>query len=301
MNYRTLPRRLLTLAFAAALVGCDGQTIQALSKDDDPAFRLVGNIAGAMRSEDQIPLEEERNSGRAMAAMLLGAAPLLRDDEVQRYVNTLGRWIAMHSERPDIPWRFGVIDDDDLHAFALPGGYILISTGLLRKTRSEAELAGVLAHEIVHTQNRHHLKAWRAAAASNALKDGLTLYAQKRNNAAISAAATASKGFLLEGFFERGLDKGQEYEADAQGVVLAARSGYNPYALIGVLQTLGELSPADPAVAQLFNTHPQPQDRIARLNDIMGDRLEAYADGVEDSPGFQAMRKRLPPPKPRAD
>lgn len=286
--------RLLPWVLVGALLGCDGKTIDSLTRSQDPGTRLIGNLAGAMRSEDQIPLEEERASGRNMAAMLLGASPLLRDDEVQRYVNTLGRWVAMHSSRPDIPWRFGVMKSEDVNTFALPGGYVLVSTGLLKKLRNEAELAGVLAHEVIHTQNRHHLKAYRTAMASGALKEGLTMYAERKNKTDITLAANASKGFLLEGFLERGLDKGQEYEADAQGVVLAARAGYNPYALVGVLQTLGEESPNDPGMAQIFKTHPLPEDRIARLGEIMGERLEPYTTGVEDTPAFRAMRKRLP-------
>lgn len=293
---------LLLCVATLSLGGCDSATMSKLRESDDPLARMVGNTARVMTPVEKVPLEEERAHGSAMAAMLLGASPLLRDDKVQDYVNDLGRWIALHSERPDIPWRFGVMDTDDVNAFALPGGYVLISTGLLRKLRSEAELANVLAHEIVHGQNRHHLRAFRAEAGANVLKDSLNVVAEQRasagkNNANFTLAANATKGYLLEGFLVRGLDRKLEYEADAQGVVLAARAGFNPYAMAGVLQTLGEGSPEDAGMAQWFKTHPHPKDRLQHLGELMGDRLENWADLPEDNRRFQAMLRRLPPPK----
>lgn len=284
---------LFALASLLALPGCNPETVKALSTSQDPTARILGNSMQALRPVESIPLKEERDHGSAMAAMLLGASPLLRDAEVNRYVNNLGRWIAMHSQRPDLPWRFGVMLTDDTNAFSLPGGYVLISTGLLLKLRSEAELANVLAHEIVHAQNRHHLKAFRAEAGSNALKDSLTLWAERKGDEGITLAANASKGYLLEGFMLRGLDKNLEFEADAQGVVLAARAGYNPYAMAGVLQTLGEGSPADEGMAQWFKTHPHPKDRLQRLGAVMGDRLENHAQDLNDNGRFQNMLARV--------
>lgn len=285
------PVALLALLLLAA---CDGSTAERLTKSADPRLRMLGNSFNAARPVDSIPLEEERADGAAMAATLLGAAPLLRDAEVQRYVNNLGRWIALHSERPNIPWRFGVVASEDSHVFALPGGYILISSGMLKKLRSEAELAATLAHEIVHTQNRHHLRAYRASAGGDVLKDGLNLAAERSSKKSALLAANATKGFVIEGLMMRGLDKNLEFEADAQGAVLAARAGYNPYALAGVLQTLGQFSASDPGMGQLFKTHPQPSQRLERLAEVMADRLEAYADVPEDNSRFLSIQKRLP-------
>lgn len=276
------------------LSACDGSTAELLTKSDDPRLRMLGNTFQAARPIDKIPLDEERADGAAMAATLLGAAPLLRDAEVQRYVNTVGRWIALHSERPNLPWRFGVVASEDCHVFALPGGYILVSSGMLRKLRSEAELAATLAHEIVHTQNRHHLRAFRANAGSDVVKDGLTLAAERSSKKSATLAANATKGFVIEGLMMRGLDKDQEFEADAQGAVLAARAGYNPYALAGVLQTLGQYSVGDAGMGQLFKTHPKPSERLEHLAEVMGDRLEAYANAPEDNSRFLSMQKRLP-------
>ena len=94
--------------------------------------------------------EEEIALGRNITGSLLGAAPLVKDDALQQYVNKVGRWVASQSERADLPWKFGVIESADINAFAAPGGYVLITKGLYQKLTNEAQLAGVLGHEIAH-------------------------------------------------------------------------------------------------------------------------------------------------------
>jgi len=94
--------------------------------------------------------EEEARIGTQISGNLLGAVPLVRDDTLQRYVNLVGNWVALHSGRKDVDWRFGVLDTEDINAFAAPGGYIFLTKGLYRRLNSEAELAGVLGHEIAH-------------------------------------------------------------------------------------------------------------------------------------------------------
>ena len=109
--------------------------------------------------------EEEVALGRQIIGNLLGASSLVRDEGLQAYVNRVGRWVAAQSDRPDLPWRFGVIDSDDLNAFAAPGGWVLITRGLYRMLQSEAELAGVLGHEIAHVTRKHHLKLLQKSQA----------------------------------------------------------------------------------------------------------------------------------------
>lgn len=102
--------------------------------------------------------QEEIAIGRQISGNLLGAAPLVKDAAVQKYVNNVGRWVASQSERPDLVWHFGVIESNDLNAFAAPGGYVFVTRGLYNKLADESELAGVLAHEIAHVIRKHHLK-----------------------------------------------------------------------------------------------------------------------------------------------
>ena len=107
---------------------------------------------------------EEIKIGDGMVETLLGASPLLDDPELQKYVNEIGLWVALQSERPALPWHFGVNSSDHINAFAAPGGYIIVTKGMIRQLRNEAELAGVLGHEISHVNAKHHLNALRKSA-----------------------------------------------------------------------------------------------------------------------------------------
>lgn len=228
--------------------------------------------------------DEERQIGRQWAETLLGAAPLVANEKVQRYVNDVGLWLALHSERPQLAWRFGVLDSPNVNAFATPGGYVFVTRGLLLRMRNEAELAGVLAHEIAHVVEKHHLDAVRKAQGLGLGTKLLQQFAIKdKGNAQVNER-------LLGGFKEvmsRGLDKGDEYEADRMGVVIAARAGYDPYGLPAVLQTLQALNAQDSTLALMFATHPEPGARLDALDQAMGASLDAYAAQPQLQPRFQ--------------
>lgn len=238
----------------------------------------LGNIGNVLQTVKQavVPTseEEEQVIGQEASAVLLGAGRLLPDERAQTYVNRVGMWVAMQSERPDLPWRFGVLEDDDINAFAAPGGYILITRGLLFNMRNEAELAGVLAHEIAHVVERHHLEAIQKEARLN-LAGMVAKEALARRGKDTETLEKIAQGAKV--LYTRGLDKEDEFEADRMGVVLAARAGYDPYGLPAVLHTLDSLNPEDGSVALLFKTHPKPADRIAVLDAVMLDALDRYA------------------------
>ena len=127
-----------------------------------------GDIAQLLtKSVEQIDEPKEVEIGRTLAAVLLGSKPLLADMALQRYVNSLGRWISLQSERPNLKWTFAVLDDPGYNAFAAPGGYVLVTKGLIDSVADEAELAGILAHEITHVTAKHHLKAMNKSAQTS--------------------------------------------------------------------------------------------------------------------------------------
>jgi predicted Zn-dependent protease len=103
--------------------------------------------------------EEELEIGKQAAAVLTGSAPLLENKSLQQYINKVGYWLTLHTERPALSWRFGILNTESINAFATPGGYVFITLGLLNELQDEAELAGVLAHEIAHVLRRHHVIA----------------------------------------------------------------------------------------------------------------------------------------------
>ena len=221
---------------------------------------------------------EEIAIGRQIAGNLLGAAPLVKDKAVQKYVNNVGRWVASQSERPDLPWHFGVIESKDLNAFAAPGGYIFLTRGLYQLLADESELAGVLAHEIGHVIRKHHLKILQQ---SNMLDMGSTALSKQVGGNEKIANLIGSGAEIVS----RSLDKDAEFEADRIGVVLAARAGYDAYGLPQVLQEIGHTAPNDDSVALLFKTHPLPDARLAKLGDVMDSRF----DGLNG----QTLPKRL--------
>jgi predicted Zn-dependent protease len=223
--------------------------------------------------------EEEVAIGRQIAGNLLGAAPLVQDKKLQKYVNNVGRWVAIQSERPDLAWHFGVIETDDINAFAAPGGYIFVTRGLYNKLGNEAELAGVLAHEIGHVIRKHHLKILQQGKLLDA---GSRLLGKQVGDDRISGLIGSGAEIV-----SRSLDKGAEFEADRIGVVLAARAGYDAYGLPGVLQEIGHSAADDSSVALLFKTHPHPDERLSKL----GDAMESRFDGLEGQTAAQRLYK----------
>jgi len=228
-------------------------------------------------------LEEELAIGRQLAGHLLGAAPLAKDEKLQRYVNRVGRWVASQGERPELPWRFGVLESEDLNAFALPGGYVFVTRGLFALMRDEAELAGVFGHEIAHVNFRHHLKLYKQGQAINIVG---SLIGQRSDQSAATQLLLGKGAEALT----RGLDKDAEFEADRAGVVLATRAGYTPYGLPGVLRAIGERNPREASLALLFKTHPLPQERLERLGDAMGDSLDRFAEGKTLATRFKRLQ-----------
>ena len=204
--------------------------------------------------------EQEQRLGQAAAAVLLGAVPLYRDEAVQRFVNRVGMWLVQHTERAGLKWRFAVLDSSSTNAFAAPGGYVFVTRGLLAIARSEAELAGVLAHEIGHVLARHHLQAMTSQERFKLVTE-LALNATDTNTVISDALLGVTRGV-----YAKGLERDDEFAADRLGVVIAARAGYDPYGLSQVLRTIAAVS-ADAQITGFFlSTHPPTVQRLEQLD-----------------------------------
>ena len=213
--------------------------------------------------------EEEARIGRQISGNLLGAVPLVRDDKLQNYVNLVGNWVAAQSGRSDLKWRFGVLDTEDINAFAAPGGYVFITKGLYRRLGNEARLAGVLGHEIAHVTKKHHLKVLKQSSLIGALGQAASKKAKDSDQVVQNLIGNGAE------IMARGLDKNAEFEADRVGIVFAARAGYEPWGLPDVLQDLAGLPAKDARAGLLFTTHPHPADRLAALGEAVDGRLDA--------------------------
>jgi predicted Zn-dependent protease len=249
--------------------------------------KMVDTVRNVGKAVKEIEEPEEIAIGRDVASRLLGAAPLVADPGLQRYVNHVGRWLAAQTERPELPWQFGVLDSPNVNAFAVPGGTIFITRGLLERMRSEAELAGVLGHEIVHVLRKHHLKAIQKGAQSALAGDAMSLALRDRGGAARDKLI----GLGTE-MYSRGLDKSDELEADRLGIVIAARAGYDAYGLPSVLQTLQAMSAQDSALALMFKTHPAPGERLDTLAEKMQPVLDTYSRQPQLAERFVAQLKK---------
>lgn len=276
--------RLYVLVFAATVCGS--------AAAGQPNIESIGKLFGGLKGlSGKISPEEERAFGREAAATLLGAEPALVDPAVQRYVNRIGLWVALQSERPELAWRFAVLDDPDVNAFAAPGGYVFVTKGLLQLLESESELAGALGHEIAHVVRKHHLSALtkdkRMSALTGLASDRIGGDDPRKRE----MAAKVLTG--VKTLYSRGLDKKDEIQADRDGVVIAARAGYDPSGLVGVVQKLDALDPGAAGVALLFKTHPLPADRLAVLDDLFSTgQLDAFA-GVEGRERYQQVLRSL--------
>jgi beta-barrel assembly-enhancing protease len=270
----------LALIVAIVLGGCQsGGGFNVQNVDIGSVVKSIGNLR-------EVKEPEEIQIGQGMTETLLGARPLYDDPELQNYVNEVGLWVAQQSERPNLPWHFGVNDSDHINAFAAPGGYIIITKGMMKELRNEAELAGVLGHEVAHVNQKHHLKALRKSAYANLLGEGLAAATDARHADLVKTLAGPTKEL-----YARGLDKADEFEADRMGVVLAARAGYDPYGLPAVLTTLASADPNDNFLTLLTKTHPLPQARLDSLAPGLA-TLESV-NGPQNMTRFQQYTRKL--------
>lgn len=238
------------------------------------------------KARTKLSTEEEVVMGGNLISGLLGAAALVENARLQRYVNDVGFWVASQSGRKNLPWQFGVIDSKGINAFAAPGGYIVVTLGLFNLLENEAQLAGVLAHEISHVVKKHHLKALQKTMKRNFWTKIGTQVLVDGDKERKSVNKLVNAGVQL---YSTGLDRKFEYDADLKGVVLAARAGYDPYALLDVMTTIDSINPAEASLTVMLKTHPPTAERLDRLARAMDGKLNKYANGQINSARFLAV------------
>ena len=183
------------------------------------------------------------------------------DPALQQYVTDVGMKLAASSQRPNLPWHFAVVDEADINAFALPGGYVYITRGLLAYLNTEAQMAGVLGHEIGHVNARHSAQAYTRQVT---LLGGAVLTSLLFPKSAPYVAGGAAG---LSIFFPK-FDRNQELQADRLGAEYSARVGWSPMGMESVLEVLSRLEAGSSSrgVPNWLSTHPPSPDRITRID-----------------------------------
>ena len=232
--------------------------------------------------------EQELQVGRDEHPKLVKAfGGTYADTELAAYITRVGLGLARFSDAPGLPYSFTVLDDDNINAFALPGGYVHITRGLLALAEDEAELAGVLAHEIGHIVARHSAQRYSQTVAANI---GLTVLGVLGSVAGLPSGlgdvASLGAGAYLQGF-----SREQELEADMLGVRYLARAGYDPNAMITFLEKMREHSRLEALIAgqspdsvdqfNLMATHPRTVERIDQAITLAGTVRAPDADRGE--------------------
>jgi len=240
---------------------------------------------------DLYSLERERAMGRQMAAQVESSARLFTDPVVNEYVNRVGQTIVRNSDAK-VPFTIKLIDDDQVNAFALPGGYFFVNTGLILAAENEAELAGVMAHEIAHVAARHATKTATKAQILNLVSIPLIFVGGPAGFAVRQVMGIAVPMSFLK------FSRNEEREADLLGIEYEYAAGYDPTEFVHFFETLkaqekkekhGKLA----FIAKAFATHPMTSDRIKRAQHEIETMLPPKREYIVDTSEFAAVKARL--------
>ena len=262
-----------SLLAATLILASSGIQAQSRNLDLGSIFDSAKNLAKS-QSVGSMSEEEELAIGKEVVAATLGSYPPVRDAALQHPLNQVGVWIALQSSRPDLPWRFAAVESDSINAFAAPGGTILVTRGMLGHVTNEAELACVLGHEIGHVTRRHHIAVLQKSLLVAAGASALTATSKAGNSEEYRRLLIGESKEI----FNRRLDRGSEREADEDGILLAARAGYDPAACLNFMQRLAALKVDTNALAALYKTHPTAKERVVDVDSSLG-RLKGAAPG----------------------
>ncbi|WP_190240996.1 M48 family metallopeptidase [Nostoc sp. 'Peltigera membranacea cyanobiont' 210A] len=211
---------------------------------------------------------EEVQLGKQINQQLVNSdIKLYRNQNVNRYVNQIGQWLATNSTRPDIPYTFQVVQDESVNAFATMGGYVYVTTGLLKAADNEAQLASVIAHEIGHIASRHSIEQMRETAIAR----GFATAAGLERSTAVQIGVDLA--------LRRPHSRQDEFEADQRGLRTLGRSGYAQSAMIAFMQKLLQ----QPSVPTFLSTHPATSDRITALKSAANSQKAHRGGGLNNT------------------
>ena len=259
--------------------------VSAQDKKKDP--NQIGN-RDVGKGINFYSLEKEMALGKELAQEVQRQAKIVDDPIISEYVNRVGQNLVRNSDAK-VPFTFQVIEADDLNAFALPGGYIFVNTGLILMAEEEDEFAGAVAHEIAHVAARHMTRRETKSEIANLLTVPLSVLLGGLPGYAVRQGAGVAIPMTFLSFSRR-----DEAEADYLGLQYLYATGYDPNGAITIFEKLEALSRRKPGtVSKLFSTHPMDADRIRNAQNEIQEILPGREEYVVTTSDYHAMRERL--------
>jgi predicted Zn-dependent protease len=245
--------------------------LEKFTNPESKESKILSGATQVLSSAKDMDYATERTIGESLSLESLQRfGKPVGKEALQKYVNLVGSAVAANGKRPTIPYQFAVLDSKVQNAFAAPGGVIFISKALVDIIDNEAELAAVLAHEVGHVAAKHAISSIRRTQFLQGVGT-ITAASMKGDK---GKQFESMIGDLQSVLFDKGLDKGMEFEADAAAMETAYRTGYDPAGMISVLKKLQKLEATGDKKGSWFSTHPPLDERIARLEE----QLKKYPD-----------------------
>lgn len=271
---RKWPQHTIFLKLIAALIFTFLIFTRQAQADNSFRERLSTQKEMTYSSKD---IEEEVDFGREIAARILGRVDLLDNKSLNKYVNLVGKSIAIHSNRPEIDFRFAVLNTKEINAYSAPGGYIFITRGALELMEDESELAGVLAHEIAHVTERHIVKEFNIQASDESPVSAFARF--------IGGGGDPAKAFFnqavdkaLDILFKDGYKRADEAESDKIAILLTTLAGYRNDGLLRYLKRISEIK--GKGKDDVGKTHPIYEERFSLIEKEINDKGVPAEKGV---------------------
>jgi predicted Zn-dependent protease len=253
-------------------------------------------LAAALAVACSVSDSEERALGEDYAQQINAQLPLVTDQRVAGYVDALGKEIARKTTRASLDWRFHVVNHDAVNAFAVPGGFIYVNRGLIERTKTLEQLAGVLGHEIGHVVERHSVEQMKKATGANIGVALLCTLTSICDNTATQVVINAAGSALFARY-----SRSHETEADSQAVANVIAAGIHPDGIPDFFQMLIAERRRNPNVLEnFFASHPLEESRVEHTRALIATYDDARVRGLtRDDAGFRLFKSivaALPPP-----
>ncbi|MCL4402417.1 MAG: M48 family metallopeptidase [Acidobacteria bacterium] len=261
----------------------------------------LGFAACAARQPGQVPTpgfnlfstQQDVQLGQQAAAQVRQQYQVVQNPQLQNYIKEIGRKLASQPQAGNWPYSFTLLDEKQVNAFALPGGPTFVFSGLIEYADNEAELAGVLAHEISHVALRH---GTNQASKAELIQIPAAVAGGLLGTSAAAQIANAGLGVALNGLFLK-YSRDDEKQADALGARIMAEAGYNPLAMAQFFEKLQ--ARGGPGVPQFLSDHPSPGNRVKAVDaEIRTFPQRQYNTNTGLFPQMKALAAQLPPPPP---